>query len=86
MEKAVNTHRNLCVCRPCYTPFWPNQRYAYIDNINNGEERANTSIVKILWYHHPNVFLQSEHNSPHIHAIHNEDVAAIDFMKIPPLE
>ncbi len=25
-------------------------------------------------------FLQSEHNPPHIHAIYNEDVAAIDFM------
>ena len=25
-------------------------------------------------------FLQSEHNPPYIHAIYNEDVAAIDFM------
>ncbi len=25
-------------------------------------------------------FLQSEHNPPHIHAIYNDDVAAIDFM------
>lgn len=25
-------------------------------------------------------FLQDEHNPPHIHAIYNEDVAAIDFM------
>ena len=25
-------------------------------------------------------FLQKEHNPPHIHAIYNEDVAAIDFM------
>lgn len=25
-------------------------------------------------------FLQSAHNPPHIHAIYNEDVAAIDFM------
>ena len=25
-------------------------------------------------------FLQSEHNPPHIHAISNEEVAAIDFM------
>ena len=25
-------------------------------------------------------FLQSQHNPPHIHAIYNEDVAAIDFM------
>lgn len=25
-------------------------------------------------------FLQIEHNPPHIHAIYNEDVAAIDFM------
>ena len=25
-------------------------------------------------------FLQSEHNPPHIHAIYNEDAAAIDFM------
>ena len=25
-------------------------------------------------------FMQSEHNLPHIHAIYNEDVAAIDFM------
>ena len=24
-------------------------------------------------------FLQSEHNPPHIHAIYNDDVAAIDF-------
>lgn len=25
-------------------------------------------------------FMQSEHNPPHIHAIYNEDVAAIDFI------
>ena len=25
-------------------------------------------------------FLQKEHNPPHIHAIYNEDAAAIDFM------
>jgi hypothetical protein len=25
-------------------------------------------------------FLQNEHNPPHIHAIYNEDVAAIDFV------
>ena len=25
-------------------------------------------------------FLQSEHNPPHIHAIYNDDVAAIDFL------
>ena len=25
-------------------------------------------------------FLQSEHNPPHIHAIYNDDVAAINFM------
>ena len=25
-------------------------------------------------------FLQSEHNPPHIHAIYNDDAAAIDFM------
>ena len=25
-------------------------------------------------------FLQSEHNPPRIHAIYNEDVAAVDFM------
>ena len=25
-------------------------------------------------------FLQGEHNPPHIHAIYNDDVAAIDFM------
>ena len=25
-------------------------------------------------------FLQNEHNPPHIHAIYNEDVAAIDYM------
>lgn len=25
-------------------------------------------------------FLQSEHNPPHIHAIYNSDVAAIDYM------
>ena len=25
-------------------------------------------------------FLQSEHNPPHIHALYNDDVAAIDFM------
>ncbi len=31
-------------------------------------------------------FLQSEHNPPHIHAIYNEDVAAIDFMTGQVLE
>ena len=31
-------------------------------------------------------FLQSEHNPPHIHAIYNEDVAAIDFMTGDVLE
>ena len=31
-------------------------------------------------------FLQSEHNPPHIHAIYNEDVAAIDFMTGEVLE
>ena len=31
-------------------------------------------------------FLQSEHNPPHIHAIYNEDVAAIDFMTGKVLE
>ena len=31
-------------------------------------------------------FLQSEHNPPHIHAIYNEDVAAIDFMSGEVLE
>ena len=31
-------------------------------------------------------FLQSEHNPPHIHAIYNEDVAAIDFMNGEILE
>lgn len=25
-------------------------------------------------------FLQSEHNPPHIHAIYNDNVAAVDFM------
>ncbi len=25
-------------------------------------------------------FLQSEHNPPHVHAMYNDDVAAIDFM------
>ncbi len=25
-------------------------------------------------------FLQSDHNPPHIHALYNEDAAAIDFM------
>ena len=25
-------------------------------------------------------FLKSEHNPPHIHAIYNDDAAAIDFM------
>lgn len=25
-------------------------------------------------------FLQADHNPPHIHAIYNDDVAAIDFM------
>ena len=25
-------------------------------------------------------FLQSEHNPPHIHAMYNDDVAAIDYM------
>ncbi len=31
-------------------------------------------------------FLQSEHNPPHIHAIYNDDVAAIDFMTGAVLE
>ena len=31
-------------------------------------------------------FLQSEHNPPHIHAIYNDDVAAIDFMMGEVLE
>lgn len=31
-------------------------------------------------------FLQKEHNPPHIHAIYNEDVAAIDFMTGKVLE
>lgn len=31
-------------------------------------------------------FLQKEHNPPHIHAIYNEDVAAIDFMTGEVLE
>ena len=31
-------------------------------------------------------FLQSEHNPPHIHAIYNEDVAAIDFVTGEVLE
>lgn len=31
-------------------------------------------------------FLQSEHNPPHIHAIYNEDVAAIDIMTGKVLE
>lgn len=31
-------------------------------------------------------FLQSEHNPPHIHAIYNDDVAAIDFMNGNVLE
>jgi len=31
-------------------------------------------------------FLQSEHNPPYIHAIYNEDVAAIDFMTDEVLE
>ena len=31
-------------------------------------------------------FLQSEHNPPHIHAIYNEDVAAIDIMTGEVLE
>lgn len=31
-------------------------------------------------------FLQSEHNPPHIHAIYNDDVAAIDFMAGKVLE
>lgn len=31
-------------------------------------------------------FLQSEHNPPHVHAIYNEDVAAIDFMTGDVLE
>ena len=30
--------------------------------------------------------MQSEHNPPHIHAIYNEDVAAIDFMTGAVLE
>ena len=31
-------------------------------------------------------FLQSEHNPPHLHAIYNDDVAAIDFMTGKVLE
>jgi len=31
-------------------------------------------------------FIQKEHNPPHIHAIYNEDVAAIDFMTRDVLE
>ena len=31
-------------------------------------------------------FLQSKHNLPHIHAIYNDDVAAIDFMTGEVLE
>ena len=31
-------------------------------------------------------FLQSEHNPPHIHAIYNDDVAAIDYMTGEVLE
>lgn len=31
-------------------------------------------------------FLQSEHNPPHIHAIYNDDVAAIGFMTGTVLE
>lgn len=31
-------------------------------------------------------FLQNEHNPPHIYAIYNEDVAAIDFMTGEVLE
>lgn len=31
-------------------------------------------------------FLQSEHNPPHIHAIYNDHVAAIDFMTGEVLE
>lgn len=31
-------------------------------------------------------FLQNEHNPPHIHAIYNDDVAAIDFMTGEVLE
>ena len=31
-------------------------------------------------------FLQSEHSPPHIHAIYNDDVAAIDFMTGEVLE
>lgn len=31
-------------------------------------------------------FLQKEHNPPHIHAIYNEDMAAIDFMTGTVLE
>ncbi len=42
--------------------------------------------VPILRNHYPNVFLQNEHNPPHIHAIYNDDVAAIDFMTGQVLE
>lgn len=31
-------------------------------------------------------FLQKEHNPPHIHAIYNEDMAAVDFMTGTVLE
>ena len=35
---------------------------------------------------HRMYFLQNEHNPPHIHAIYNDDVAAIDFMTGKVLE
>ena len=47
---------------------------------------SNACIIAILRNYYSNVFLQSEHNPPHIHAIYNDDVAAIDFMTGKVLE
>lgn len=48
--------------------------------------KSYAGFIKILWNCYQNDFLQSEHNPPHIHAIYNEDVAAIDFMTGDVLE
>ncbi len=42
--------------------------------------------IEILRNHHPYVFFTKRTQSPHIHAIYNEDVAAIDFMTGDVLE
>ena len=50
------------------------------------KEKSSACIIEILRNYYQNVFLKSEHNLPHIHAIYDEDVAAIDFMTGEVLE